>query len=970
MEESSYYRDPNVSLQHMATSSSTSSPFIMPPTMTYEQYQLQNELHQNMLQQHELQLQQLSMHQHQHHHHHQSQEHVIGINSNGLGSTGTFSQGIVSVGGTIPWSMASDGSPEQLMMHSSYPTSSSTFLSAPGQQQQQYQGSDLIASTTTSSYYKSRGGKNNISSAIRKTSRKKSKQKSKDVIMTNHGQGRGGGGGGEGESVLEEDVNNHSESDESIRRAKGLSKRSRTISDIGGDEGGGLDEDNITHSNYDPTASSSSSGMISNLNQSGSHLYHHHQQQQYIQKERGQIHFQQGGVIGGKSPLLQHHPFYSSQVSTTSPHLRVQGVMDSPTLLGQSGYTTLGSDQQQQPLQQMRVSLQSMTSIGEQQGARIINIDEMNRGRGGDRLHVVEAHHIQDPDEEPNAVRRAKGLSRRARATSDASGLNDDDEEEEGINTEDEDILPDSHLYEVDDRSAHISTMPNSGGLLNNRQRNPFSSQSIQNKHTSSEETSFGFSPVWRESNPGSALITVNGPNEAVPTQFQPQPTSGKGLFTTTNNVGRSIGGPSDFVLDGEKAIGIETTDFIESNTEQGQSLLTSVASAASTSSTLSTSLTNGGKRASPLPTQGKHNLPVYLSQDGIAANGSSNTDIVERQKPEGVHFEFETIGNSHTVTSTVLESGSSQSAQLSTLTEGMRPQVVGPRQSSLKGRGKSSLTLSGLPETDFERSLLSHLLNFEDLTEDALATPTSRSENSSLSGDIGSATKKAAAAVSSLSDDINIKNLIVVGSVGGVGVGGYGIGVEGGGKRGKGGKGYSGKGVTNTGGKGVLYSSTGSAVSQSSGVIDCGLMPLQESFMNTSMNPTVAALQAARYADREMITQLESKLSHLRGIAAHLAGEVINLTGKLVKAKWGKAQADRDLLIAATILHGQFIKSESGKGIDEKQVGVQPTDSTVLSSEEGIGEGVSFIAVPGPKIATSSIPRVLSDNHLSEASC
>lgn len=284
-------------------------------------------------------------------------------------------------------------------------------------------------------------------------------------------------------------------------------------------------------------------------------------------------------------------------------------------------------------------------------------------------------------------------------------------------------------------------------------------------------------------------------------------------------------------------------------------------------------------------------------------------------------------------------------------------------RKSSLKGRGKDLLALTAQQAADFEISL-SHLLNFEDLTEDALATPSSRSECSSVSGEIGRATKKAVAAVFSNTDDININNLIVAN----VGGGGGGGGIEGGGKqRVTGGKGVGGKGGKEFGGKGVSSSLPSSAATTTSSAIG-----LQADDKKTSV-PSAALLSAARVADQEAIAQLQSKLASLQGIVTHLASEVVNLTGKLVKAKWGKAQAERELVLAATILHSQFVKEEEKKKKDggvktEAEGQAEPSTSLPLTIAAAPPVSVaSFTSHPGPK---SLLPRVLSSQHLSEASC
>jgi hypothetical protein len=140
---------------------------------------------------------------------------------------------------------------------------------------------------------------------------------------------------------------------------------------------------------------------------------------------------------------------------------------------------------------------------------------------------------------------------------------------------------------------------------------------------------------------------------------------------------------------------------------------------------------------------------------------------------------------------------------------------------------------------------------------------------------------------------------------------------------------------------------------------------------------PSAALLSAARVADQEAIAQLQSKLASLQGIVTHLAGEVVNLTGKLVKAKWGKAQAERELVLAATILHSQFVKEEEKKKKDggggggvktEAEGKAEPSPSLPLTIAAAPPASVaSFTSHPGPK---SLLPRVTSSQHLSEASC
>jgi len=541
---------------------------------------------------------------------------------------------------------------------------------------------------------------------------------------------------------------------------------------------------------------------------------------------------------------------------------------------------------------------------------------------------------------------------------SDASGLNDDDDMQGGETCDEEEDDNGEHLigknrHSVDVNTERIAVLPHSG-LIAGRS-NPFTSpsndhheqqqhyphdmqssssfssssqlKSSQNplsqsllKH-SPHNASFGFSPLWQESTSvaGAPLSTTAH-----------QQLHGV-IFSDISHINASRSGPSDFVLDGEKAINVHHP------TGDGQSLLdpsllnakaaAHIGSASSSSSSSSSS--------------------VLFS---AAATKLSDKDM---RKHEGVHFETSAM-SSHD-----LHSSSQQKV-------GGGGGVI--RKSSLKGRGKDLLALTAQQAADFEISL-SHLLNFEDLTEDALATPSSRSECSSVSGEIGSATKKAVAAVFSNTDDININNLIVA-NVGGGGGGGGGGGIEGGGKqRVAGGKGVGGKGGKGLGGKGVSSSLPSSATTTSAS----SAIGTQADDKKISA-PSAALLSAARVADQEAIAQLQSKLASLQGIVTHLAGEVVNLTGKLVKAKWGKAQAERELVLAATILHSQFVKEEEkkkkdggGGGVKTEAEGKAEPSLPLTIAAAPPASVASFTSHPGPK---SLLPRVTSSQHLSEASC
>jgi hypothetical protein len=360
---------------------------------------------------------------------------------------------------------------------------------------------------------------------------------------------------------------------------------------------------------------------------------------------------------------------------------------------------------------------------------------------------------------------------------------------------------------------------------------------------------------------------------------------------------------------------------------------------------------------ASTLSTSSATQIESSAISQSAPATATTTATAIDKRKHERVNFDTDNATNSshnEQITSQQGEGEGGGGARGESRPRG------GLRKSSLQGRDKDQLALTSQQAADFEISL-SHLLNFEDLTEDALATPSSRSESSSVSGEIGRATKKAVAAVFSNTDDININNLIIA-NEGGVNGGGVG-GTEGGGKRsgkGKGGKGLGGKGAT----------SSASAVSATGGG---GGSTLEED-KKSSVVVSAAVLNAARLADRETIAQLENKLIHLRGFATHLASEVINLTGKLVKAKWGKAQAERELVLAATIIHSQLVKEEEKKKSKSDAKAEQTANegailSTLPQTVSAAPASVaSFTSLPGPKIAV--LPRVPSDNHLSEASC
>lgn len=580
--------------------------------------------------------------------------------------------------------------------------------------------------------------------------------------------------------------------------------------------------------------------------------------------------------------------------------------------------------------------------------ARIINVDEINRGLGDLAPH----HRDTDEEQQSSEARRAKGLSRRSRATSDASGLNDDDDIQGGETGDEEDDngehLVGKNSHSVDVSTERIAGLPHSG-LIAGRS-NPFTSpnndhheqqqhypHNMQSSFSSSSQlkssqnplsqsllkhsphnASFGFSPLWQES------TSITG--APLSTTIQQQAQLHGVTFSDISHVPRS--GPSDFVLDGEKAINVHPTG-------DGQSLLDPSLLNAKAAAQIGSSSSSSSSSSS-----------VLFS---TAATKLSDKDM---RKHEGVHFETTAL-SSH--------DGHSSSQQKVGGVGGGGGGVN--RKSSLKGRGKDLLALTAQQAADFEISL-SHLLNFEDLTEDALATPSSRSECSSVSGEIGRATKKAVAAVFSNTDDININNLIVAN----VGGGGGGGGIEGGGKqRVTGGKGVGGKGGKEFGGKGVSSSLPSSAATTTSSAIG-----LQADDKKTSV-PSAALLSAARVADQEAIAQLQSKLASLQGIVTHLASEVVNLTGKLVKAKWGKAQAERELVLAATILHSQFVKEEEKKKKDggvktEAEGQAEPSTSLPLTIAAAPPVSVaSFTSHPGPK---SLLPRVLSSQHLSEASC
>jgi len=933
----------------------------------YEQFHIQNGQNHAMLRQQELQLQQ----QHFHHQFLQQQQQsqlLPQVSANGA----PFLNGMMIQQQSWPIM-----TPEQQLMHSSSPSlSASASFSLPQSYSPHFVGEAgpgnfsmpfpqqferNLTNTATSGV---KGGREKSSSSTKKKARQSKVSE--------------GGARKEGEQSIvdgdndgdDDDAHHHSESDESIRRAKGLSKRSRTFSNVGGDEAGLVDED-VLHQSNDTTgggassasasmnASSAPSGIMTSPKMpfnsqgasSGQNLFSKHQRLFAQSGGKTQQGGGGGGGGGGMSPLLnQQNPFYP-QVSATSPHLRVvaQGLMDSPTLLGLSSSSSSsaypnGDEElmlrQQQMMRKAQLASQQQGGNEEEDGAegmaRIVNVDNLKRGGNGN-VHNATQDNIE---EETSEARRAKGLSRRYRTYSDASGLNDDDNQgnetgDEEENDDDDDL---KRQHPVDDETSALPTVLPRSGLI--RGAIPFSSLNIDQQQQQQHDTngtqhssgnplgpeqpfikhsphaSFGFSPLWHESHAG-------GTTSAKQAQAH-------GVFFVEGNGNGNVSrpGPSDFILDGEKAINAAAS------VEDGQSLL-----------------------ASTLSTSSATQIESSAISQSAPATATTTATAIDKRKHERVNFDTDNATNSshnEQITSQQGEGEGGGGARGESRPRG------GLRKSSLQGRDKDQLALTSQQAADFEISL-SHLLNFEDLTEDALATPSSRSESSSVSGEIGRATKKAVAAVFSNTDDININNLIIA-NEGGVNGGGVG-GTEGGGKRsgkGKGGKGLGGKGAT----------SSASAVSATGGG---GGSTLEED-KKSSVVVSAAVLNAARLADRETIAQLENKLIHLRGFATHLASEVINLTGKLVKAKWGKAQAERELVLAATIIHSQLVKEEEKKKSKSDAKAEQTANegailSTLPQTVSAAPASVaSFTSLPGPKIAV--LPRVPSDNHLSEASC